>query len=235
MGFDETLLGAVPSPPDARDHQLPVDLAAPLPAVYRAPLLAPPLNQLRPPQGEPIGTCVAQAATGMKQQQERAGGDWPAGWPPLDAYWLYHRAQAIDGIPLPHEGTTCRAALSILRHQGEPLVNKPGTASSFVIASYAAVPQTYEALKAALYQYGPLLIASAWYSPWFRPVAGVLPKPTGSPVGGHATLLFGWDDSMGHLLVRNSWGPTWGVNGNFRAPREFFIPALHDAWRSLDQ
>ena len=235
--LDERLLGAIPSPFDARDFALAVDLAAPLPSKYRATLLAPVLNQLRPPAGEPIGTCVGQAATGMKQQQERAGGDWPKGWPPLDAYWLYHRAQAIDGFPLPHEGTTCRAALSVLRHQGEPLTGKPATAPTYVIVSYAAVTRTYSALKAAIHQYGPLLIASAWYRSWFNPVAGILPKPSGGVVGGHAELAFGWDDSVagGALLVRNSWGKAWGSNGNFYAPASFFIPTMHDAWRATDK
>jgi hypothetical protein len=231
--IDETLLGAVPSPADPRDHQLAVDLAAPLPSVYRAPLLAPPLNQTRPPKGEPLGTCVAHAATGMRQQEERTSGDWPNGWPPFDPFRLYHQAQAVDGIAGPHEGTTCRAALSVLLHHGAELDGKP--AKGYPVASYAAVPMTPDALKRAVFEHGPLLIASAWYRSWFRPVAGVLPAPSGGIVGGHATLLFGWDDIAGHLLIRNSWGAGWGSNGNFRAPISTFIPAMHDAWRSLDR
>lgn len=35
-----------------------------------------------------------------------------------DAVWLYREAQAIDGFPLPHEGTTGRAAMEILRARG---------------------------------------------------------------------------------------------------------------------
>lgn len=35
-----------------------------------------------------------------------------------DAFWLYHEAQKIDGWPLPHEGTSGRAALEILRTLG---------------------------------------------------------------------------------------------------------------------
>ena len=228
--IDESLLGAVPSPADARDFQLAVDLAAPLPSKYRAPLMGPVLSQIG-------GTCVPHAATGMKQQQERAGGDWPVGWPPLDPYWLYAQSRQVDGIPDTFAGTTCRAALSVLLHKGEPLIGKPLTAGSFVIASYAAVPMSYEPLKAAIYQYGPLLIGSMWYGGWLRPVSAVLPPPSGAPIGGHATLLFGWDDAVdtGSLLGRNSWGKAWGVNGNYYAPARYFVPALHDAWRSLDK
>lgn len=36
----------------------------------------------------------------------------------FDAFWLYHQAQAIDGITGKHEGTTNRAALEVLRTKG---------------------------------------------------------------------------------------------------------------------
>lgn len=48
------------------------------------------------------------------------------------------------------------------------------------------------------------------------------PKPGEKVLGGHAVCLVGYDDtkvmpdgSKGAFLVRNSWGPTWGVGGYF--------------------
>jgi hypothetical protein len=41
---------------------------------------------------------------------------------------------------------------------------------------------------------------------------GVLGPVVGTPEGGHATTLCGWDPS-GFFWDENSWGDTWGVNG----------------------
>jgi C1A family cysteine protease len=29
----------------------------------------------------------------------------------------------------------------------------------------------------------------------------------------HAVVIVGWDDTLGAWLVRNSWGPSWGIKG----------------------
>ena len=36
-------------------------------------------------------------------------------------------------------------------------------------------------------------------------------------LGGHEVLAYGYDDSVngGSLLIRNSWGASWGKNGDF--------------------
>jgi C1A family cysteine protease len=236
--FDGFGLGAIPSPPDANDFQLVLDTASTLPVRYKATLLGPVLNQGN------TGRCVAFASTGIRQQEERAGGDWPAGWPPLDPQWLYDQAQKIDGIPLPHEGTTCRAALTVLLKQGQPLKGKPATAGSFKVKAYYAVPMDVASQKRAIMQYGPLLIATLWFNNQFRPVNGFLPAPKGGPVGGHARYRWGWDDTIespsathaGVWYDRNSWdGWPGSVNGNTRDAYEFDQSMqMHDCWKSAD-
>lgn len=37
-------------------------------------------------------------------------------------------------------------------------------------------------------------------------------KKTGKPAG-HCMLIIGYDDTAGALLIQNSWGPTWGLDG----------------------
>lgn len=230
---DERWLGAVPSPEDPRDWKASdhIDLAAPLPSRFRLNLLGPVLNQ------GATGRCVAFSGTGLRQRDERAGGDWPVGWPPLDPQWLYDHAQAIDGLPDGLQtGTTIRAALRVLHDQGQALMAQPATASHFKIASYHAVPFDPGAIRAAIRDLGPVWVGTRWYSPWFRPVAGLMPPPSGSPVGGHAVWLFGWDDTVGggSYLVRNSWGKGWGTNGNVYFPYRYLTPNLHDAWTTAD-
>lgn len=45
----------------------------------------------------------------------------------FDAVWLYNEAQKIDGDPNPHEGTTVRAGLEVLRQQGHRVAHGPVT------------------------------------------------------------------------------------------------------------
>jgi C1A family cysteine protease len=52
---------------------------------------------------------------------------------------------------------------------------------------------------------------------------GVVPYPsTGEKVlGGHAVLAVGYDDASQRFIVRNSWGPGWGMKGYFTIPYSY--------------
>jgi C1A family cysteine protease len=47
-----------------------------------------------------------------------------------------------------------------------------------------------------------------------------MPKITERTLGGHAQLACGYDDSINSFIVRNSWGPNWGINGYCYMPYE---------------
>ena len=50
-------------------------------------------------------------------------------------------------------------------------------------------------------------------------------------VGGHAVLAVGYDDSNRRMLVRNSFGPTWGIGGYFWMPYTYVLSELsNDFW-----
>ena len=61
---------------------------------------------------------------------------------------------------------------------------------------------------------------------------GMMPMPGGSMRGGHAVLCVGYDDSMGRMIVRNSWGPGWGDSGYFYMPYAFIADSdnCDDMW-----
>ena len=52
---------------------------------------------------------------------------------------------------------------------------------------------------------------------------GIVPIPSKreQPMGGHAVLAVGYDNSKEALLVRNSWGKNWGMDGYFWLPYYF--------------
>jgi C1A family cysteine protease len=45
-----------------------------------------------------------------------------------------------------------------------------------------------------------------------------MPAMSEKVLGGHAVLAVGYDDSTSRFLVRNSWGPGWGMDGYFTMP-----------------
>jgi C1A family cysteine protease len=60
------------------------------------------------------------------------------------------------------------------------------------------------------------------------PVAqgGVLPMPPpDEPIGttGHAVVAVGYDDAQQTFLIRNSWGPNWGIGGHCMMPYTFLM------------
>ena len=58
-----------------------------------------------------------------------------------------------------------------------------------------------------------------------------VPNKGDKQVGGHAVGIFGYNDNTGHLLIRNSWGSEWGVDGYGFLPYEFVNRGLAtDFW-----
>ncbi len=55
--------------------------------------------------------------------------------------------------------------------------------------------------------------------------------PQGGDVGGHCVVAVGYDDAKGVVIVRNSWGTSWGDEGYFYFPyRHFASNMTSDAW-----
>lgn len=74
---------------------------------------------------------------------------------------------------------------------------------------------TVEALKNALYTYGPLVTTMDVYSDFYYYKSGVYHYTSGTYQGGHAILLVGYDDLQQAFLAKNSWGTDWGMSGYF--------------------
>lgn len=65
--------------------------------------------------------------------------------------------------------------------------------------------------------------------------AGIMPIPDRKReelLGGHAVMAVGYDDRRTAVLVRNSWGPGWGLRGYFWMPYKLISDPdfAHDFW-----
>ena len=80
------------------------------------------------------------------------------------------------------------------------------------VGSSSTVPSV-AAIKAAIYAYGSVS-AGVYADTYFQGyTSGVFSDSQSYDSIDHAILLVGWDDAKGAWLLKNSWGPSWGVNG----------------------
>jgi len=92
-------------------------------------------------------------------------------------------------------------------------------ASAYKIAGWSYVnggAPTVQAIKDALYTYGPLPTTMDVYYDFFSYWSGVYSYASGAYQGGHAVLIVGYDDNNQCFIVKNSWGTGWGEAGFFR-------------------
>jgi hypothetical protein len=116
---------------------------------------------------------------------------------------LYEDAQVIDGVlPYPANdfGSSGLSIAKVLKNAG-------------IISGYQHTFTLQDALKAGS-QY-PFITGINWYSGMYYPDADGRVHITGSIVGGHEIQMYRIDADNGRIWFHNSWGNTWGVNGDF--------------------
>ena len=72
-----------------------------------------------------------------------------------------------------------------------------------------------EALKTAIYQYGPISVAVSADGYFSAYSGGVFNRNNNGSIN-HAVILVGWDDSQQCWVMKNSWGSSWGESGYMR-------------------
>ena len=120
----------------------------------------------------------------------------------------YHMALPVGGVreaDFPYKGTkvACKANLSHPYH----------------ITSWAYLPSpdentapTLDAMKSAIYQYGPIGAAFGANNAFENYTSGTFNQCDGTQPN-HAIVLVGWDDDGQYFIMKNSWSAQWGQNG----------------------
>lgn len=203
------------------------------------------------------GSCVACAsAWSPKAYQEIIQGDFPMNG--LSAAYLYAMCKKIDGLS-GQEGTTVKAAMQVLKGYGicsedtmpyltlsnlsapyVPSISSTATteASKYKISSYAQIcslsdtnrSSVITAMRTALKNQGPFVIALLVCSNFAPNSEGKLPLPSGTIQGGHAVSIVGDLPDQECFILRNSWGISWGLNGYAYLPYSWITNKVDDYW-----
>lgn len=124
----------------------------------------------------------------------------------IDPVPLYNFAKSIDGDPN-GDGTTLDAVCEALRHFG---YFDPDKCRTRLIWGGSGAR---DAVKFAIHRYGVALGAFNITEEWYGKFANdAIIKNGNSPhVGGHAVTVVGYN--LTGLIIQNSWGKTWGLDG----------------------
>lgn len=234
------------STPDARDHQLKllnpklkisksVNLKSELPYIFD--------------QGR-IGSCTANSAGSMYSwivKKNNGQTFIPS------RLFLYYNTRVIQGTVGYDSGASLRNTMKSLKDYGvcpetswaylyDNLFTKPTSTcyeqgSQRQALSYASVAISLVSMKNVL-QTRPFILGILVYSSFFYPSVsktGYVPVPNIQKeklLGGHAILVLGYDDAKQCFYCRNSWGTSWGMNGDFYLPYQYATnrKLSFDAW-----
>lgn len=175
------------------------DLAYPT-STIQIPVVAPAMQYWRAgPILDQDGTpkCVGYA---WRQYMDMSPHRDPLNEPP-DADTIYAQAQLIDGWPMPHDGTSVRAAAKVLQSMG-------------IIKSYHWAFNEAD-VRAFLLTTGPMVLGTNWYSGMMQGDGNGFVNVTGSIVAGHAWVAEGYSVRLDAYRCLNSWSEGWNQFGRF--------------------
>jgi len=158
---------------------------------------------------------------------------------------IYYLAREIEGTVESDEGCYIRDAIKAVAKFGAALesgadswpydtkrvAERPGkqvfqAALSDLATEYYALPADLAHLRACLAGGFPICFGAELFPEFDSDAVAAsgrvpLPASGATPIGGHAMVLCGYDDRDRNFLVRNSWGPAWGLKGYALFPYDY--------------
>lgn len=199
-------------------------------------------------QGQ-LGSCTANALSAQLDFMRNKQGEkfiHPS------RLFIYYNERVMEGTTTSDAGAMGRHGIKSLQKQGvcpesewpyivstftaKPSIRCYEDAIKFEALTYKRVSRVIEDIKAALLQELPISFGFTVYESFESDAVaktGVMPmpKPDEAVLGGHETLIVGFDDSKHAVEVRNSWGSSWGDKGYFWMPYQYLVSKLcSDFW-----
>jgi hypothetical protein len=195
----ENAFGRLVAPVDHRDAgfqmraampQMLAAVGAPKPRIHPYNEPKDRLNQRNLPQ------CVSYAGKGFMLAAPLMSD------PGYDTQDVYNDCQRNDEWPGEnYDGTSVRALMNVLKTRGW-------------IKGFVWGQSVDDAIHWMNGGYGTIIVGTNWYLSMDEVDAkGFMlePKPTDTPVGGHAYRVNWWDEKKQGFLIVNSWGHGWGM------------------------
>ena len=235
--------GWIPDIPDHRDHLY----AAPVVNLAKLPKkvdLRPQCPKVVYDQGQ-LGSCTGNAIAGAFQFERHKQKLKPDFIP--SRLFIYYNERVIEGTvgfgqrrvdPRRHQERG--DARRLPRKASGPTTSRSSRRSRpkaaftqalrYKAIQYQRVSRILNQMKGCMASGYPFVFGFSVYESFeSQAVArtGVVPMPAPSEtlLGGHAVLAVGYDDATQRFIVRNSWGPKWGMRGYFTMPYDYLLDA----------
>jgi C1A family cysteine protease len=222
-----------PQLPDARDKLYTARLRDLPPAEFDLRPSMPPVYD----QGQ-LGSCTGNAIAGaMEYERDRQGLSEFA----PSRLFIYYNERALEGTVSSDSGAVIRDGVKVVNANGVcPEMLWPYDVGMFTVkppkrcfvaakadraVQYLGV-QTLGDLKDAISSKLAVVFGFTVYESFESPSVaqtGVMPMPSRgeATVGGHAVVAVGYSDPKSYVIIRNSWGASWGDHGYFYMPYQY--------------
>lgn len=232
--------------PDHRDikHVFSIALTA-IPTLVDLRANCPPVYD----QGQ-LGSCTANAiaaAYEFDQMKQKDQAFTPS------RLFIYYNERALEHTVPYDSGASIRDSAITIQTSGvcpetmwpyiiseftqKPLPNCYSTAALHKSLQHRSVTQDLTDIKACLASGFPFVFGFTVYSSFESPQVAAtgkmpMPQPHEQMLGGHAVMAVGYNDATQQVIVRNSWGASWGDKGYFYMPYAYITnPSLaSDFW-----
>jgi C1A family cysteine protease len=233
--------------PDQRDltYAAPAPVQRSLPALVDLTAKCPPVYD----QGQ-LGSCTANAIAAAIEFDQRHQ-NRPEFMP--SRLFIYYNertmegtvasdcgAQIRDGIKTVNTQGVCHESLwpyDVARFAQEPPAGCYSEARGHKALLYRRLAQELNPMRGCLASGYPFVFGFTVHDSFESDqvaASGIVPMPQSdeSVIGGHAVMAVGYDDKAAQFIVRNSWGPAWGLKGYFLMPYAYLTESslASDFW-----
>jgi C1A family cysteine protease len=204
-------------------------------------------------QGD-LGACTGHAIVGALEYLENIQREAPIR---LSRLFVYYNERQLEGTVRQDAGAAIGDGIKVIMtygaceesiwpYQPKTFTRKPDDAAyedglKRKALKAEAVEESEQAITEALADGLPVVFGIVVYSSFESDEvaqSGIvpMPQPGEENLGGHAVLMVGYDLEKRMVLVRNSWGPDWGIQGYFWLPLDFVLdPKLADSFYTVDR